>query len=77
MSPPAIDVDICATFIADSRDLFYLVYKFNQQKYFLYMIDLDACNSNEGELIDISRMNKLYGIKREKLSYSEENVKHK
>ena len=39
------------------------------------MLDLDLCNFNEGEDIDIESINKMYyTMNREKISYSEEDV---
>lgn len=41
------EIDILATFITDTRDLFVLVHRIKRHLYDLYMLDLDACNERE------------------------------
>lgn len=65
------DIDIAQTYISDTNDLFCLVYE--DQKYYLFMIDLDAANVKEADDEDID-LHKLYVIGEPILVYDEDQV---
>jgi len=68
------EINICATFISDTRDLFTLVHRYSKQEYVLYKLDLDNCNPRENsDSTDLSQMYKNLEI----LKYSEEAVNSK
>lgn len=49
VSPPNVDIMICENFITDSRDLFCLVYIYEEKRYYLYHLDLDKSNVLEDD----------------------------
>lgn len=65
---------ICTTYITDTRDLFILAYKFEESKYYLYMLDLDGVNVMEND--DVSEIDKAYKVKNELLVYHETAVNY-
>lgn len=75
--PPTIEIRICETYITETRDLFVIVYKYIEHKYFLYMLDLDLCNTMEIDKENIPEIEKAFNFKKEKFCYSEEDVEFK
>ena len=73
LAPPDVQVNICSTYITDTRDLFVLAYQFQEEKYFLYSLDLDSCNfmQNSKEFEDIDSE---YHFDKPLFSYHESEV---
>lgn len=68
-------IDISATYITDTNDLFVMVAKENH--YNLYMIDLDASNLREREDSELRDALRLYSPGEPILEYHKEDVDHK
>lgn len=73
IAPPHLEIEICATYITDTRDCFCLTFKYEDCKYRMYMIDLDACNVDEfdGQEVDL---NHVYNMRDPILAYHEDKV---
>lgn len=52
--PNNIEINICTTYITETRDLFILAFKYHQRKYYIYMLDLDMTNIMELKCKNIS-----------------------
>lgn len=73
---PDKEVNICATYITNTRDLFVLVFVYESEQYCLYKIDLDKSNIREVDLADLN-ISELYRIRDPLLIYKLDQVKHK
>lgn len=69
IAPKMISLIICETYITNTQDLFVIAFKFEDNKYYIYMLDLDECNFMEIEDNDFTQLDKAFNFNDEIFSY--------